>query len=85
MAGLVQCSGPQSGNRNPSFINVAFSRLIAGKTVLVIAHRLHTVRNADNIVVMENGCIAEQGRQDALINADGLYVRLWNAGASVST
>ena len=58
---------------NESHIQAAISELVKGKTLLVIAHRLNTVRNADQILVVENGCIAECGSHDALMAADGLY------------
>ena len=49
-----------------------------GKTVIVIAHRLTTVKDADNIIVLHQGKMAEQGRHDALIRERGIYYRLWN-------
>ncbi|MFE3001025.1 ABC transporter ATP-binding protein [Nocardia sp. NPDC059246] len=55
----------------------ALSRLTAGKTVLMIAHRLSTVTGADQIVVLADGAIAEQGRHDELLAAGGRYARLW--------
>ena len=58
---------------NESHIQAAISELVRGKTLLVIAHRLNTVQNADQILVVENGCIAERGSLDALMAADGLY------------
>ena len=54
----------------------ALARLQAGRTTLVVAHRLATIRDADQIIVMEDGAISEQGRHNALIKADGLYSRL---------
>ncbi|VFA98152.1 ABC transporter ATP-binding protein [Nocardia cyriacigeorgica] len=57
----------------------ALSRLIAGRTLLVIAHRLHTVRGADRIVVLARGRIAESGRHDELLAAGGEYARMWAA------
>lgn len=54
----------------------AFSRLAAGRTTLVIAHRLATVKQADRIVVMEGGRIVASGRHDALVAEGGLYARL---------
>lgn len=49
-----------------------------GKTIIVIAHRLSTIANADNIIVMENGTIAEQGNHSQLISAKGKYFELWS-------
>ena len=48
----------------------------AGRTVLMVAHRLSTVRKADRIVVMNRGLIAEEGDHDTLMAAGGLYTRL---------
>jgi ABC-type multidrug transport system fused ATPase/permease subunit len=54
----------------------ALDRLTAGRTTLVIAHRLATVRNADKIVVMQEGRVVEEGRHDDLIAQNGLYASL---------
>lgn len=54
----------------------AIRRLMKGRTTLVIAHRLSTVRDADRIVVMEAGRIAEIGSHDTLVAAAGVYHRL---------
>jgi ATP-binding cassette subfamily B protein IrtA len=62
---------------NEGKILAAFSRLIEGKTVLVIAHRLSTITNADQILVVDNGIIAEQGRHAELVAQNGIYGRMW--------
>ncbi|MEM9724756.1 MAG: ABC transporter ATP-binding protein [Pseudomonadota bacterium] len=60
-------------------IQKALSELVRGKTVLVIAHRLRTIVNADQIVVLDQGRIREIGPHDDLIAADGLYAKMWSA------
>ncbi|OBJ01509.1 iron ABC transporter permease [Mycobacterium alsense] len=61
-------------------VQQALNRLTRERTVLVIAHRLHTVTGADQIVVLDQGRIAERGSHDALLAADGRYRRLWDTG-----
>ncbi|WP_043339327.1 ABC transporter ATP-binding protein [Belnapia moabensis] len=61
---------------NEALVSAALARLRQGRTTLVIAHRLATVRDADRIVVMENGRAVEQGSHAALMTAGGLYARL---------
>jgi ATP-binding cassette, subfamily B, bacterial len=58
-------------------IEVGLRRLLAGRTAIVIAHRLSTVRNADRIAVLEGGEIVEIGTHDELIEAGGCYSRLY--------
>lgn len=59
-------------------IQAALDRLMKDRTVLVIAHRLSTVRKADHIVVLSRGKILEQGSHEALTQAGGHYARLWS-------
>lgn len=61
---------------NETVVQQALSRLLAGKTVLVIAHRMRTVENADKIVVLKDGVVAEQGSPAELIAADGEFARM---------
>ncbi len=61
-------------------IQKSFARLQEGRTTLVIAHRLSTVQNADQIIVLDRGQIVEQGRHDDLIAKQGLYARMYQAG-----
>ncbi|WP_431963995.1 ABC transporter ATP-binding protein [Nocardia sp. bgisy134] len=55
----------------------ALAALVAGRTVLVIAHRLHTITGVDRILVLENGSLVEQGDHRTLCEAGGVYQRLW--------
>ncbi|MCP9997851.1 ABC transporter ATP-binding protein [Streptomyces werraensis] len=65
--------------RTEVLIQKAMARLAHGRTSFVIAHRLSTIRDADTILVMENGAIVEQGAHDKLLAADGAYARLYKA------
>ena len=61
---------------NETLIQAALSRLIADKTVLVIAHRMRTVAGADKIVVLSQGTVAEEGAPKELQKKNGLYARM---------
>ncbi|MFJ8092484.1 ABC transporter ATP-binding protein [Streptomyces griseofuscus] len=65
--------------RTEVLIQKAMAKLAAGRTSFVIAHRLSTIRDADTILVMENGSIVEQGAHTELLAADGAYARLYKA------
>jgi ATP-binding cassette subfamily B protein len=62
---------------NEQKIQRAFEELMKNKTVIIIAHRLSTVRGADKIVVIDKGRLVEEGTHDALVKAGGRYRRLW--------
>ena len=62
---------------NEVLIQKAFATLTKGRTVIMIAHRLSTVVGADQIIVLDRGCIAEQGSHKELVAANGLYARMW--------
>ena len=63
---------------NEALIQKAFSELARDRTVLMIAHRLSTVANAQNILVISDGAVAKQGTHDELLAQKGLYARMWD-------
>lgn len=65
-------------------VQKAIDSLIKGRTVIAIAHRLKTVKDADRIIVLDNGEIKEKGTHDELVREEGLYSRLWNIQESIS-
>jgi ATP-binding cassette subfamily C protein CydCD len=70
---------------NEAVIQQALERLQRGRTTLVIAHRLSSVQNADRIMVLENGKVAEEGRHADLLAAGGVYASLMSAQRAEST
>lgn len=60
-------------------VQEALAKLATGKTVIVIAHRLHTIKSADQILVLNGGRLVERGKHEELLAKDGLYARMWNA------
>ena len=74
---------------NESYIQEAITRLVRGKTVLVIAHRLNTIRAADQILVVSGGRITQRGTHEELMIEDGIYkdfvrIRQESAGWSIT-
>jgi len=65
--------------RTEQLIQKAMDNLMEGRTCFVIAHRLSTIRNADRILVMRDGDIAEQGTHEELLEQNGFYAQLWNS------
>ena len=62
---------------NEQLIQSALAKLMVGKTVIVIAHRLGTIKNADKIIVMDQGKVSESGTHDELIKKDTVYAHMW--------
>ena len=65
-------------SENESLVHAALENALKGRTSIVIAHRLSTVRDADQILVLENGSIVERGKHDELVALGGLYADLYN-------
>ncbi|MFW5991966.1 MAG: ABC transporter ATP-binding protein, partial [Halanaerobiaceae bacterium] len=66
-------------------IQTAIDRLIEGRTTFVIAHRLSTLKNADKLIVIEDGQIVEEGTHDELLNKEnGVFKKLWDMQSSVT-
>jgi ATP-binding cassette subfamily B protein len=63
---------------NEAAIQQAIGALVAGRTLLVVAHRLRTITGADQIVVVDEGRIVELGTHDVLVDAGGRYSAMWD-------
>ena len=68
----------QLDSESEKLVQEAIDRLMKGRTVFVVAHRLSTIKHADKIIVMENGKIVDMGRHEELIGRKGLYNKLYN-------
>ena len=62
---------------NERYIQEAINELVQDKTLIVIAHKLSSIKHADNIIVVDDGQIAQQGTHDELLSKDGIYKSLW--------
>ncbi len=65
--------------RTEMLIQEAFDRMMQGRTSFIVAHRLSTIRNADEILVMKDGSIIEQGNHEELMAKGGFYQKLYNS------
>lgn len=63
--------------QNEVWIHKAIDALVENKTVVIIAHRLRSIQNADQIIVLDGGRVSEIGRHEQLLENSGLYSRLW--------
>jgi len=66
------------------FVTQNMTHLFKGKTVIIIAHRLQTVKDADQIIVLENGQVIQQGVFDTLVTTKGKFQELWEAQTTIS-
>jgi ATP-binding cassette subfamily B protein len=66
------------------FVTQNMTQLFKGKTVIIIAHRLQTVKDADQIVVLENGQVIQQGTFDKLVTTKAKFQELWEAQTTIS-
>jgi ABC-type transport system involved in cytochrome bd biosynthesis, ATPase and permease components len=66
---------PASIRENEHYIQEAISALARGKTVIIIAHRLATIQNVDQILVVSEGQIVQKGRHEELVEQEGVYRR----------
>ena len=67
-----------SDARNEVALQKALGQLVRDKTVVMIAHRLKTIENADQILGVHEGCLQELGTHCEMLDRNGLYARLWN-------
>jgi len=65
-------------NISEKLINKAIENIIDNQTVITIVHRLSTLKNMDRIIVLDHGCIVEEGTPQSLLNKHGKFAKLWN-------
>jgi ABC-type multidrug transport system fused ATPase/permease subunit len=64
-------------SQSERYVEAAMEELLRGRSTLIIAHRLSTVLRADRVVVIEHGCVVESGSHEDLLNAEGIYAKLY--------
>ena len=64
-------------NETEAALQRSIEQVTRGRTAIIIAHRLSTIRNADRIIVLENGKVVEDGQHETLVQLEGVYSRLW--------
>ena len=64
-------------NETEAALQRSIESVTKGRTAVIIAHRLSTVRKADRIIVLDNGCVVEDGSHEILVERGGFYARLW--------
>ena len=64
-------------NETEAALQRSIEQVTRGRTAIIIAHRLSTIRNADRIIVLEDGKVVEDGQHETLVKLDGVYARLW--------
>ena len=64
-------------NETEAALQRSIEQVTRGRTAVIIAHRLSTIRNADRIIVLENGTVVEDGKHEDLLLLGGVYARLW--------
>jgi ATP-binding cassette subfamily C protein len=69
----------EAGSAGAQVLDAGAAAVLAGRTGLVIAHRLSQAAAADHVIVMDHGRVAEQGTHEDLVHADGAYAALWRA------
>jgi ATP-binding cassette subfamily B protein len=63
---------------NEAAVHEGIDRLVAGRTVVMVAHRLRTVRHADHIAFLDGGRVVEEGTHEELLRLGGRYARFWH-------